>query len=95
MNIDHNIKTNIFVDANTKTYTGGSIKGKVTAQGIKYPCSVSVHERSSRQLIQTKQTDMLGNYSFENLAFGFVFFVMATDPAKKFNAVIQDNVVPK
>lgn len=78
-----------------QSYVGGSIQGRVTAQGIKYPCTVSVHERASHQVIEAKQTDMLGNYRFENLAFGFTFFVMATDPAKQFNAVIQDMVMPK
>lgn len=95
MNIPINIKSSAFISSNAQSYTGGIIKGHVTAQDIKYPCRVSLHERESRRAIEVKQTDMLGNYSFENLAFGFNFFVMATDPAKQYNAVIQDNVVPK
>lgn len=95
MRIGSGVKASLFVNSSAQSYTGGSIKGKVTARGLKYPCTVSLHERSGRNLMQSKETDLQGNYNFENLAFGFVFFVMATDPAKKFNAVIQDNVVPK
>lgn len=95
MKIELNLKSGVFAAYSSINYVGGTIKGKVTAQGVKYPCMVSLHERSSRKVLQIKETDMLGNYSFENLAFGFTFFVMATDPAKQFNAVIQDMVMPK
>ena len=95
MIFDINIIANTGANIACRSFNGGSIQGRVTAQGIKYPCTVSVHERASHQVIEAKQTDMLGNYRFENLAFGFTFFVMATDPAKQFNAVIQDMVMPK
>lgn len=95
MKLHHNIGSLFCIATQAQSYTGGSIKGKVTKIGIEYPCVVSLHDRSSRQLIEAKKTDLQGNYIFENLAFGFVFLLIATDPVKKFNAVIQDNVVPK
>lgn len=95
MKLGSGVRPAFITTSATQAYTGGSIKGRVTVQGIKYPCIVSLHERSGRNIISARETDMQGNYSFENLAFGFTFFVMATDPAKQYNAVIQDNVVPK
>lgn len=95
MIISHNLATNTYVASGAQSYTGGSIKGRVTAAGVIYPCTVSVHERMSRRLIESKRTDMQGNYRFDNLTTDFQFFVMVTDPKCQFNAVIQDNVVPK
>lgn len=95
MNIAHNITANVYVASNAQDYQGGSIRGQVTNTGIAYPCVVSVHERESRRVVESKQTDEVGNYEFENLSFGFYFFVMATDPASQYNAVIQDRIIPK
>ncbi|WP_180128154.1 MULTISPECIES: carboxypeptidase regulatory-like domain-containing protein [unclassified Acinetobacter] len=95
MNIDHNLKTTIYAANQAQSYTGGKIAGQVKKLGLAYPCFVSVHERVGRKLLEIKQTDRHGNYYFENLNPGFKFIVMAVDHASRFNAVIQDNVVPK
>ena len=95
MNILHNINASVYVATNVRSYLGGTIKGKVTKVDVAYPCIVSIHERESRSLIESKITDKAGNYAFHNLSYGFSFFLVAIDPAKKFNAVIQDSVVPK
>lgn len=95
MNIAINLKSNTFVATNAQSYTGGHISGQVKKSGFAYPCIVSLHDRVSRNVIAQVETDLLGNYKFENLNKSFRFFVMATDPASQSNAVIQDNVVPK
>ena len=95
MIINHNITAQVYVSSAVQDYAGGSIRGQVTNTGIAYPCVVSVHERESRRVVESKQTDDLGNYSFENLSNAFYFFVMATDPASQYNAVIQDRIMPK
>lgn len=95
MKIDHNLKTTIYAVNQTQSYTGGKITGQVKKLGLVYPCFVSIHERVSRKIIELKQTDKHGNYAFENLNTNFKFFVVAIDHASQFNAVIQDNVVPK
>ena len=95
MNIAHNITANVYVASNAQDYQGGSIRGQVTNTGIAYPCVVSVHERASRRVIESKQTDAVGNYRFDKLSRSFHFFVMATDPASQSNAVIEDRIKPK
>lgn len=95
MNIDHNLKTTIYAANQAQSYTGGKIAGQVKKLGLAYPCFVSVHERVGRKLLEIKQTDRHGNYYFENLNMSFKFFVVAIDINNNFNAVIQDNVVPK
>lgn len=95
MIIGHNFKTIAYAADQTQSYTGGKIAGQVKKLGLAYPCFVSVHERVGRKMIEMKETNGQGDYSFENLNTSFKFFVMAIDPNNQFNAVIQDNVVPK
>ncbi|MCK4100807.1 hypothetical protein [Acinetobacter radioresistens] len=55
---------------------------------------VRLFEKLSGKLVVETLTDSLGNYSFKNLS-KTSFFLVTHDPASQFNAVIQDNVVPK
>ena len=71
-----------------------SIKGTVSKQNIHLPCSVRLYEKQSGKLIQETPTDHQGNFKFEQLS-KMTCFIVAHDPASQFNAVIQDNVVPK
>lgn len=71
-----------------------SIKGFVSEIGLSIPCRVRLFEKSSGLLISDVLTDELGNYEFENLS-ELKFFIVAHHPSNQFNAVIQDNVVPK
>lgn len=95
MKLNHNFNTSIYVVSNSRTYAGGSIKGVVTKQGIALPCTVGVLDRTSYKLIELTKTDDQGKYQFHNLNKNFGFMVMAVDPYRQYNAVIQDNVVPK
>ena len=73
---------------------GLAIKGQVKELGNNIPCRVRLHEKLSGRLIFEKLTDNVGNYSFNHLTAN-KFFVVAHHPENQFNAVIQDNVVPK
>jgi|GEM_PF-1551524 len=71
-----------------------SIKGKtmVLSQGLS--CIVSLHDRKTRNVLRSTISNTDGSYSFTGLPLG-KFFVMALHPVPNYNAVIQDNVVPK
>lgn len=73
---------------------GSSIKGSVKQQSLPLPCRVRLFEKLSGSMIADIATDKNGNYEFKNLA-QVPFFIIAHHPASQFNAVIQDNVVPK
>lgn len=71
-----------------------SIKGQVKEVGVSIPCRVRLFEKSTGRLISDVLTDSGGKYEFRNLL-KVKFFIVAHHPASQFNAVIQDNVVPK
>lgn len=71
-----------------------SIKGIAKKLGAATQCRVRLFEKQSGTLIADILTDQNGNYEFTNLA-KVRFFIVAHDPLTQYNAVIQDNVVPK
>lgn len=73
---------------------GLSIKGSVSELNTPIPCRVRLFEKISGRLIADKLTDKNGFYEFDHLT-KTKFFIVAHHPASQFNAVIQDNVVPK
>lgn len=78
-----------------KTADAKSIKGQVQEKKVPLPCRVRLFERKSGQLMAEVATDYQGYYAFYNLNDEERFFVVAHHPRLQFNAVIQDNVVPK
>ncbi len=83
--------TNDLILSNKK---GLSIKGIVTEKKVPIPCRVRLFEKLSGRLIAETATDAQGNYEFDHLT-AVKFFLVAHHPASLYNAVIQDNVVPK
>ncbi|RKG50347.1 carboxypeptidase regulatory-like domain-containing protein [Acinetobacter cumulans] len=73
---------------------GLSIKGKVSEKNTPIPCRVRLFEKLSGRLIADIQTDKNGNYEFDHLT-KTNFFIVAHHPQSQYNAVIQDNMVPK
>ena len=73
---------------------GLSIKGQVCEKNLPLPCRVRLFEKLSGRLIADILTNENGDYIFENLV-KTKFFIVAHHPVSQFNAVIQDNVVPK
>lgn len=71
-----------------------SLRGAVTKQNVRIPCKVRLYDKQSGRFIKEVATDDQGNYEFTQIS-KMVFFIVAHDPASQFNAVIQDNVVPK
>lgn len=84
ISIDNNVKSSLY-----------KIKGVVSKQSVPVPCVVRLYEKGSGQLVQQKLSKKDGSYEFGSLNNTFKFFIVAHDPASQFNAVIQDNVVPK
>ena len=73
---------------------GLSIKGRVSEKNTPIPCRVRLFEKLSGRLVAESQTDHSGNYEFDHLT-ETKFFIVAHHPQNQYNAVIQDNVVPK
>ena len=74
----------------------GQIKGTTKKLGANYaPVPVCVFKRSNRQFLWETTSKADGSYAFRNIAVGLECFVVAFDPNNQYNAVIQDNVVPK
>jgi len=73
---------------------GLSIKGVVNETGTPIPCRLRLFEKISGRMLVETVTDQNGAYEFDHLTMA-KFFIVAHHPTSKFNAVIQDNVVPK
>lgn len=73
---------------------GCSISGIVNKKGVKIPCRVRLYEKLTGLKVDEKLTDSNGKYQFSGLD-PVEFFLVAHDPSSQYNAVIQDNVVPK
>lgn len=57
--------------------------------------TVVLFDKSRFSAIAVRRPDSNGAYSFPSLNSNLTCFVIAFDESKQFNAVIQDNVVPK
>lgn len=76
--------------------TVASIKGSTKKLGEKYKdCLVVLYNKVNLQLIAVRKPDSNGNYQIHGLNNSLNCFVVAFDNTKQYNAVIQDNVVPK
>lgn len=76
--------------------TISKIKGSVKKLGQQYPdATVVLYNKANLQLIAVRKLDINGNYQFLGLNTGLRTFIVAFDKKQQFNAVIQDNVVPK
>ncbi|TCB17313.1 carboxypeptidase regulatory-like domain-containing protein [Acinetobacter sp. ANC 5045] len=83
------------IDVNPVVYQKGlSIKGQIKEGGNNIPCRVRLFNKLTGRIVRDITTDQHGNYEFDHLLHS-IFFVVAHHPSSKFNAVIQDNVVPK
>ena len=76
--------------------TVASIKGSVTKLGVNYVnATVVLCNKANLQPIAVRKPDHNGNYQFLGLNTDLNTFIVAFDKKQQFNAVIQDNVVPK
>ena len=74
----------------------GDIKGQTQKLSVRYKDAlVILYNKANLQLIAVQRPDENGNYSFLGLNTNLKTFVVAFDRKQQYNAVIQDNVVPK
>ena len=76
--------------------TLAKIKGSVKALGQQYQnANVVLYNKANLQPIAVRRPDQNGNYQFLGLNTDLKTFIVAFDANNQYNAVIQDNVVPK
>lgn len=70
--------------------------GSVKKLGQQYQnATVVLYNKANLQPIAVRKPDQNGNYQFLGLNTDLKTFIVAFDKKQQFNAVIQDNVVPK
>lgn len=73
-----------------------NIQGSVKKLGQQYQdATIVLYSKANLQPIAIRKPDQNGNYSFLGLNTDLKTFIVAFDSKHQFNAVIQDNVVPK
>ena len=86
----------LIITVNSTSHGFAAVSGTTRKLGEKYyPVPVCLFRKDNRQLIWETKSKTDGSYRFRNVAEGLPCFVVAFDPNNQFNAVIQDNVVPK
>lgn len=77
-------------------YVVTKIKGSTKKLGEAYKDAIVVlYGKANLQPIAVRKPDQNGNYQFLGLNTDLKTFIVALDQKQQFNAVIQDNVVPK
>lgn len=72
------------------------IQGSTKKLGQQYQNAIVVlYNKANLQPIAVRKPDQNGNYSFLGLNTDLKTFITAFDKNQQFNAIIQDNVVPK
>ena len=76
--------------------TVASIKGSVKKLGVQYSHALVVlYNKADLSPLAIRKPDPSGNYQFLGLNTDLKTFIVAFDQKQQYNAVIQDNVVPK
>jgi hypothetical protein len=89
------LKTNYNVEFGSDN-TPRKISGSVQKKSATYiDATVVIFRKSDFQLIAVRKPDSDGNYTMNGLNKDVVCFIYGFDLNKQYNAVIQDNVVPK
>lgn len=83
-----------FKASNTTTLSQCVIAGKVLEIGVPIERRVRVYSRACGQLLATTKSNTNGSYKVY-LPRDTAYQIISIDTHKNFNAVIQDNVVPK
>ncbi|EKE24853.1 MAG: hypothetical protein ACD_6C00019G0003 [uncultured bacterium] len=72
------------------------VQGSTKKLGEAYQnATVVLYNKANLQPIAVRKPDQNGNYQFLGLNTDLKTFIVAFDQKQQFNAVIQDNVVPK
>lgn len=81
---------------NTQGLIIAKVGGSTKKLGRQYEnATVVLYNKANFQPIAMRKPDQNGNYNFLGLNTDLKTFIVAFDDKQQFNAVIQDNVVPK
>ena len=88
------------ITVNTQDQGLGQIKGLTTeaenGSTVIFPnAQICLFKKSTRQLLWETTSKANGSYLFRNVTVGLECFVIAFDPGREYNAIIQDAVVAK
>lgn len=76
--------------------TVAKIQGSTKKLGQRYQnATIVLYSKANLQPVAMRKPDQNGDYRFSGLNNSINCFIVAFDNNKQFNAVIQDNVVPK
>lgn len=76
--------------------TVASIGGSTKKLGERYQnATIVLYNRANFNPVSIKRPDKNGYYEFPGLNNSIICFIVALDDTQQYNAVIQDNVVPK
>lgn len=76
--------------------TIAKIQGSTRKLGKQYEnATVVLYSKANLQPISVTKPNQNGNYQFLGLNTGLKTFIVAFDKNQQYNAIIQDNVVPK
>ncbi|WP_104499023.1 hypothetical protein [Acinetobacter indicus] len=90
------LKTSRFLQSVNTGPVIAKIQGSVKKIGYKYnEATIALYNKANLQPIAVRKPDQNGNYQFFGLNTDLKTFIVAFDQKQQFNAVIQDNVVPK
>lgn len=90
------LKTSRFLQSVNTGPVIAKIQGSVKKIGDKYKeATIALYNKANLQPIAVRKPDQNGNYQFLGLNTDLKTFIVAFDQKQQFNAVIQDNVVPK
>lgn len=85
-----------FLQQITLSNNVAKIKGSVKKLGNAYQnANIVLYSKANLQPIAIRKPDQNGNYQFLGLNTSLKTFIVAFDQNQEFNAIIQDNVVPK
>lgn len=90
------LPTSLFMQQITTGPVIAKVQGSVKKLGQQYKeATIVLYNKANLQPIIVSKPDQNGNYQFLGLNTDLKTFIIAFDKNQQFNAVIQDNVVPK
>lgn len=90
------MKSSVFLQEFNAASVIAKIKGSVNKLGAQYKdATVVLYSKANLQPIAVRKPDINGDYQFLGLNADLRTFIVAFDKNQQFNAIIQDNVVPK
>ncbi|WP_180158861.1 hypothetical protein [Acinetobacter sp. YH01026] len=94
--VSRSVKHSSNYSQNTQGLIIAKVAGSIKKLGQQYQdATVVLYNKANLLPIAIRKPDKNGNYQFLGLNTDLKTFIVAFDKKQQFNAVIQDNVVPK